>query len=183
MYAQDAHLYMLHDSAVHLLAEALQRRFSKVQFVHKHINAEGFICEVALEHALVAEDLAELERDIACMIASNWPCRSIYWSHQRALAHARHHGQHDQFAQFEQASSSDDVLRPAYAANPPQLCSSWPGADWPDDLAIYQHGAFVEICSGPHVEFAGEIGVCRLTRVEVVRGSEMLQRISGRVEV
>ncbi len=176
-----ARLCMRHDAAAHLLAEALQQRFPDAQFVHRHANEEGFICEVALEHALALEDLAALEQHMAAMVARNWPCQRVYWSQQRVLAYMRRQGQHEQCVWLEQASR-EDAPRPIYMASSPQLCGSWSGADWPDDLAVYQHGNFVEVCAGPHVESVGEIGVCRLLRVESVRESAGLQRISGRVD-
>lgn len=175
MQQQNAQLHMRHEAATHLLAEALQQRFPQVQVVHRHVNEEGFICEVALEHALSPADLAALEQQMAEMVASNWPCRRVYWSPQQALANAHRHEQHEQLNQREPACQ-DNV------ASLPQLCGSWPGVDWPDDLLTYRHGDFAEICAGPRVGSVGEIGVCRLLRVEVVRGSEGLQRIVGRVE-
>lgn len=199
MQQQNAQLHMRHEAATHLLAEALQQRFPQARVVHTHVNEEGFICEVALECALSPADLAALEQQIALLAAGaagtprqvftpaklrsvrNWPCRGVHWSPQQDLANARRHEQIEQLDQRELACQ-DDALQPVHAASLPQLCGSWPGADWPDDPLSYQRGDFAEVCTGPHVEYVGEIGVCRLRRVEIVRGSAGLQRIAGRVE-
>lgn len=167
-----------HDSAAHLLAEAMQELFPSAQFVNQHTNVEGFICEIVLAHLLVRADLAALEQRIAQLIARNWPCRRAYWSRSQALAYFRQHGQASQVAWLEQLPD-ENVLQHVYAADYPHLCSSSPDSGWPEDVLIFQHGNAVALCAGPHVEYAGEIGVCKLIRVEVVRGPEGLQRIYG----
>lgn len=171
-------LLQRHDSAAHLLAEAMQELFPSAQFVNQHANIEGFICEIALAHVLSLADLAALEQRIAQLIARNWPCRRAYWSRSQALAYFRQHGQASQVARLEQLSN-EKVPQHAYAADYPHLCSFSPNSEWPEDVLIFQHGNMIALCAGPHVEYAGEIGVCKLMQVEVVRGSEGLQRIYG----
>lgn len=170
-----------HDSAAHLLAEAMQELFPTAQRVNQHANVEGFVCEIDLKYALLPTDLAALERHMADLIARNWPCRRAYWSRLQALAYFRRHGQTHQIARLEQAADEAMPQRNA-VANYPHLCGSRPDADWPEDVLVYQHGHFMDLCAGPHVEYVGEIGECKLRRVEFVRGSEELQRIYGVVE-
>lgn len=175
-------LLQRHDSAAHLLVEVMQERFSEAQLVNKHANVEGFICEIALASMLSPADLAVLEQHMAQLIARNWPCGRAYWSYQQALAYFRQHGRAYQVAQLVHASDAGVASQYAYAANYPQFCGSFSNAEWPADVLIYQHGDFVDLCSGSHVEYMSEIGVCKLLRVEVVHGSEGLQRIYGSVE-
>ncbi|MGH2510266.1 MAG: hypothetical protein ACRDHZ_23060, partial [Ktedonobacteraceae bacterium] len=105
-----------------------------------------------------------------------------YWSYLQALAYFRQHGQVHQIARLAQASDEGAASQHAYTASYPQLCAASPNAAWPADVLIYQHGAFADLCAASHVEYAGEVGVCRLVRVEVVRGLEGLQRVYGVVE-
>lgn len=170
-----------HDSAAHLLAEAMYACFPAGQLVHKHVNAEGFLCEFALEHVLWPADLVRLEQHIVDLIARNWPCQRVYWSRPRALAYFRRLGRASQLAQLEQVFN-EEAFQHANLVNYPHLCHAFSEAEWPADVLIYQHGDYAELCSGSHVEYAGEVGKCRLVRVEVVRGSEGLQRIYGCVE-
>lgn len=174
-------LLQRHDSAAHLLAEAMYACFPAGQLVHKHINAEGFLCEFALEDVLLPADLARLEQYVAYLIARNWPCQRVYWSHSRALEYFRRLGRASQLVQLEQASN-EEAFRCANIVNYPHLCHAFSEAKWPEDVLVYQHGEYIELCPGSHVEYAGEVGECQLVRVEVVSESEGLQRIYGVVE-
>ncbi|MEO7018928.1 MAG: hypothetical protein ABI234_02120 [Ktedonobacteraceae bacterium] len=57
--------------------------------LNAHANVEGFICEIALEHALSPANLAALEQHIAQMIARNLPCTRAYWSRSQSLDYLR----------------------------------------------------------------------------------------------
>lgn len=176
-----AHMQKRHDSAAHLLAEAIQKLFPGVQFANKHANAEGFLCEIALEQPLAPADLAALEQYMAQLVERGAPCSRAYWSRAKALEYFRRQGQADNIAQLEQAPD-DEASPQVYAANHPQLCGSWPNDEWPADVLIYQHGEFIDLCSAPHVEYAHEIGACKLLRVAQVRDGKGLQRVYGMAE-
>ena len=52
------------------------------------------------------------------------------------------------------------------------------------DITLYRHGGFVDLCRGPHVQRAGQIGAWKLTELagSYWRGDErnkMLQRVSA----
>ncbi len=86
---RQTHQKQRHDSAAHLLAEAMQELFPAAQLINTHANVGGFICEIALEHALSPADLATLEQHMAQMIARNLPCTRAYWSRPQALDYLR----------------------------------------------------------------------------------------------
>lgn len=184
--ARQAHLRRCHDSAAHLLAEAMQEFFPDVQLANTYVNSEGFSSDFALERALAASDLAALEQHIASMIARNLPCTRAYWSRPRLLAYFRQHSQSHKIVQLADVPTDNNAPRPLYAASSPQLCGVYTHEMWPDDLLVYQHGSFVDLCNHPHVEHAGEIGTCRLVRVEYTHeyaeSGIRLQRIYGQVE-
>lgn len=175
-----------HDSAAHLLAEAMQEFFPDGQFARMYVNSEGFSADFALECALAASDLAALEQLIASMIARNLPCTRAYWSRPRLLAYFRQHRQSHKIVQLADVSKNENAPRPLYVVSSPQLCGVYAHETWPEDVLVYQHGSFVDLCDHPHVEQAGEIGVCKLVRVEYTHeraGSGIrLQRIYGQVE-
>lgn len=178
-----AQLQRRHDSAAHLLAEAIQERFPGAQVAGLYANVEGFLCEFTLAYMLESADLAALEQRIALMVARDLPCTQAYWSRSRALAHFRSQGQGYRVAQLEQTPAYD-AFPPAYMASYPHLCACFPANTWPADVLVYQHGNFVDLCAGPHVEHVGEIGLCKLERVEDVRAQSdaTQQRIYGIVE-
>lgn len=171
-------LHARNDSAARLLAEAIQQRYPEARGLRWYANDEGFVYEFAPVHRLAPGDLAALERDLAILITRNRLEQRIDRSRIRALA------LHCQQNRGEQASEDND--QPIRAFNAPQLCGSWPNHDWPDDAVVHQHGNPAEICAGSPIAFAGEIGVCRLVKVEIVRSleetGELVERIFGRID-
>ena len=144
-------------SAAHLMARAIMNIFDDVQIDIGPKTDEGFYYDVDLPHRITPDDFPKIEAEIARLIALDEPfVRKVVTREECATMLA---GQHYKLERL---------------------------ADIPDgeDISTYAVGDYVEMCRGPHVAHAKEIGVVHLTRVagSYYRGDEhnkMLQRVYG----
>ena len=147
-------------SAAHLLARAVQNLFEDVQVDIGPATDEGFYYDFDLPHRLSPEDFPKIEQEIARLIALDEPFvrREVSADEAREILKG----------QAYKLSRLEDVIAKGEA------------------ISIYTVGDYAEMCRGPHVEHAKQIGVVRLTKVagSYYRGDEknkMLQRVYGMV--
>ncbi len=147
-------------SAAHLLARAVQNLFEDVQVDIGPATDEGFYYDFDLPHRLSPEDFPKIEQEIARLIALDEPFvrREVSADEAREILKG----------QTYKLSRLEDVIAKGEA------------------ISIYTVGDYAEMCRGPHVEHAKQIGVVRLTKVagSYYRGDEknkMLQRVYGMV--
>lgn len=62
---------------------------------------------------------------------------------------------HDE-ASVQQASSGNAFQQFSVAAYP-QLCGSWPGDGWPEDILLEQRDDLIDRCAAEHIECPGEM--------------------------
>ncbi len=147
-------------SAAHLLARAVQNLFEDVQVDIGPATDEGFYYDFDLPHRLSPEDFPKIEQEIARLIALDEPFvrREVSADEAREILKG----------QTYKLSRLEDVIAKGEA------------------ISIYTVGDYAEMCRGPHVGHAKQIGVVRLTKVagSYYRGDEknkMLQRVYGMV--
>ncbi len=151
-------LQRMRHSAAHVMAEAVQELFPDAKFAIGPAIEDGFYYDFALPRPLTPDDLPEIERRMAHIIAAKYPFVQDRWPREKALEY---------FRQKEQPYKVEiiEIL--------------------PDEeVGIYQQGNFLDLCRGPYVENTGQIGPFKLMRVAGAywRGDEMrdrLQRIYG----
>ena len=144
-------------SAAHMMARAIVNLFEDVQVDIGPATDDGFYYDFDLPHRLSPEDFPKIEAEIARLIAQDEPfVKKVVPREECAKLLA---GQKYKLERL---------------------------ADIPEGEAIstYSVGDYVEMCRGPHVEHAKQIGVVKLTRVagSYYRGDEknkMLQRVYG----
>ncbi len=149
---------MRRHSAAHLMARAIMNLFEGVQVDIGPATDEGFYYDFDLEHRLTPEDFPKIEAEIARLIALDEP--------------------------FVRKEVSADEAKAVLAGQQYKLERL---ADVVTDgvaISTYTVGDYVEMCRGPHVAHAKEIGVVKLTRIagSYYRGDEknkMLQRVYG----
>jgi len=148
-----------HDSA-HVLAMAVQDLFPGTQVTIGPAIEEGFYYDFARDQPFTPDDLARIEARMREIVEADLPTRREVWPRDKAIAHFEEIGEH-------------------YKA---ELIRSIP-AD--EDVSIYFHGDWHDLCRGPHFVSTGKIGQAfRLMNVAGAywRGDSknaQLQRIYG----
>ena len=144
-------------SAAHMMARAIMNLFDDVQVDIGPATDDGFYYDFDLPHRLSPEDFPKIEAEIARLIALDEP-----------------------FVQKTVTRAECEKLLAGQKYKLDRL------ADIPEGepITVYSVGDYVEMCRGPHVQHAKQIGVVKLTRVagSYYRGDEknkMLQRVYG----
>ena len=151
-------LQRMRHSAAHVMAEAVQEMFPGAKFAIGPAIEDGFYYDFELPRPLIPEDLPEIERRMARIVAGKYPFVRERWPREKALEYFR---------------NKDQVYKVEIIENLPD-----------EEVGIYQQHNFLDLCRGPHVENTGEIGPFKLMKIAGAywRGDEhrpMLQRLYG----
>ena len=159
---------MRHSSA-HVMAGAVTELFPDAQLGIGPAIDDGFYYDFLLPRPLTPDDLGVIEERMHASVAADHPFvrQELPFDEGRALFESRN--------QPFKVEILDDL-----AARAMELGEPLP------PISTYQHGAFIDLCKGPHVASTGKIGAFKLLTVAGAywRGSEkrpMLQRIYGTV--
>jgi len=156
-------------SAAHVMAEAVMDLFPGTRLGIGPAISGGFYYDFELPRALTPDDLAAIEARMAESVkADHRFVRKVLDPDAGRAFFA----DHDQPFKVE---ILDDLRRAADEAGEP-----------PPEVSTYEHGPFVDLCRGPHVESTGRIGPFKLLSVAGAywrgdRKRPMLQRIYGTV--
>ncbi|MBA3235375.1 MAG: threonine--tRNA ligase [Chloroflexi bacterium] len=156
-------------SAAHVMAEAVLELFPGTKLGIGPAITDGFYYDFQLARPLTPDDLAAIETRMAASVAADHPFERRKFSPAEGRAF---------FAERDQpfkVEILDDLAAKAERDGTPMPPTS-----------VYEHGAFVDLCKGPHVAATGAIGPFKLLAVAGAywRGDEkrpMLQRIYGTV--
>jgi threonyl-tRNA synthetase len=164
-----APLDAMRHSAAHVMAEAVLELFPGAKLGIGPAIDNGFYYDFDLPRSLTPEDLAAIEERMAASVAAAhvFVRKELAFDAARAAAVGA--------GQAYKVEILDDLAARAEAAGEPLPVTSF-----------YEHGAFSDLCKGPHVETTAAIGPLRLLSVAGAywRGDEkrpMLQRIYGTV--
>jgi len=148
-----------HDTA-HILAMAVQELFPGTQVTIGPVIENGFYYDFARKEPFTEDDLKSIEVKMKEIVDRNVKTRREVWNRDKAIKHFRKKGE-------------------TYKA---ELIESIPPGE---EVSIYFHGEWHDLCRGPHLSSTGKIGkYFKLTKVSGAywRGdsnNEMLQRIYG----
>ena len=148
-----------HDTA-HILAMAVQELFFGTQVTIGPVIDDGFYYDFAKKESFTQEDLNSIEKRMLEIVERDEPTRREVWERDKAINHFKKKGE-------------------TYKA---EIIQSIPKGE---DVSIYFHGKWHDLCRGPHLLSTGKIGkFFKLTKVSGAywRGdsnNEMLQRIYG----
>ena len=148
-----------HDTA-HILAMAVQELFPGTQVTIGPVIENGFYYDFARKEPFTEDDLEKIENKMKEIVDRNEITRREVWERNKAISHFKEKGE-------------------AYKA---ELIQAIPETE---DVSIYFHGDWHDLCRGPHLSSTGKIGkFFKLTKVSGAywRGdsnNEMLQRIYG----
>jgi len=148
-----------HDTA-HILAMAVQELFSGTQVTIGPVIEDGFYYDFSRKEPFTEEDLTKIENRMKEIVDRNEITKREIWARSKAISHFKKKGE-------------------IYKA---EIIESIPKEE---QVSIYFHGKWNDLCRGPHLSSTGKIGkFFKLTKVSGAywRGdsnNEMLQRIYG----
>ncbi|CAO6132035.1 ThrS Threonyl-tRNA synthetase [Candidatus Pelagibacterales bacterium] len=148
-----------HDTA-HVLAMAVQELFKDTQVTIGPVIENGFYYDFSRKKPFTDEDLAKIEEKMVEIIDRDEPTIREVWDREKAIEHFKKKGE-------------------LYKA---EIINSIPAKE---EISIYFHGKWHDLCRGPHLTSTGKIGKAfKLTKLAGAywRGdsnNEMLQRIYG----
>jgi threonyl-tRNA synthetase len=153
-------LELIRHDAAHILAMAVQDLYPGTQVTIGPAIDDGFYYDFAREVPFTPDDLRRIEAKMHELVDADLPTRREVWPRDAAIAHFENMGEH-------------------YKA---ELIRSIP-AD--EDVSIYFHGNWHDLCRGPHFASTAKIGhAFKLTKIAGAywRGdaqNAQLQRIYG----
>ena len=150
---------MRHDTA-HVLAMSVQELFPKTQVTIGPTIEDGFYYDFARKEPFTDDDLVKIEKRMQEIVERNDLTKREVWKREIAIDHFKKIGEHYKAEIIEGIPKNEEV-------------------------SIYFHGKWHDLCKGPHLPSTGKIGKAfKLTKVSGAywRGdskNEMLQRIYG----
>ena len=158
-------LEVLRHTCAHVLAQAIRRLYPGTHLAIGPVIADGFYYDMEVRDAagapvrLTVEDFPTIEREMARVIAEDFPVQRERWARGEARAHFEKDGE------AFKVEIIDDL--------PPEA-----------EITVYRQGDFHDLCRGPHLPSTGRIPAFKLLSVAGAywRGDEhrpMLQRLYG----
>ena len=148
-----------HDTA-HILAMAVQELFPGTQVTIGPVIENGFYYDFSRKEPFTPQDLEKIEKKMKEIVEKDEPTRREVWDREQAKKH------------YKKIDEKYKV----------ELVDSIPEEQ---EVSIYYHGKWYDLCRGPHLTSTGKIGkYFKLTKVSGAywRGdsnNEMMQRIYG----
>ncbi|WP_221794255.1 threonine--tRNA ligase [Oceanobacter mangrovi] len=160
----DDGLDIIRHSCAHLLGHALKQLFPTAQMVIGPVIRNGFYYDIACEHSFTPDDISAIEARMKELISSHYDVIKRMTPRAEAI---------DLFSQRNEQYKLrliDDIAAPE--------------AGMADELGLYFHQEYLDMCRGPHVPNTRFLKHFKLTGVSGAywRGdanNEQLQRIYG----
>ena len=155
----DDGLHVIRHSASHVMADAICRIWPDAKLSIGPSTADGFYYDIDLEHRITDDDLEKIEAEMAKIVAAD-----------------------DSFERCDiERSDALDRYRAEGEIYKVELIEDF---DPQEDITVYRHGAFEDLCRGPHVPSTGYIKAWKILKIAGAywRGDEnrqVLQRIYG----
>ena len=121
-------------SSSHIMADAVKRLFPKVKLAIGPAIDEGFYYDFDKEGGFTADDLAEIEKEIARIIKEKLDFKQVFKTRAEAKKILK-----DEPYKLELLNELED-----------------------EKISFFEHGKYMDMCIGPHVKNTGEIGVVKL---------------------
>ena len=153
-------LEVLRHDAAHILAMAVQEVYPGTQVTIGPVIENGFYYDFARKEPFTNDDLIKIEKKMEEIVDRNEKTTRHVWKREDAIKHFKKIGE-------------------KYKA---EIIESIPSGE---EISIYSHGDWSDLCRGPHLSSTGKIGKAfKLIKVSGAywRGdstNEMLQRIYG----
>ncbi|MGB9675115.1 MAG: threonine--tRNA ligase [Candidatus Nanoarchaeia archaeon] len=143
-------------SSAHVLADAVKRLWPNVKLCIGPAVDEGFYYDFDKKEPFTQEDLKKIEEEMTKIITANLEFKQVLLSKKEA-----------------EALLKDEPYKLELLKEIPE-----------EKVSFYQHGKFIDLCRGPHIQSTGQIGAIKLlnTASAYWRGDPkkpILQRIYG----
>ena len=153
-------LEVIRHDAAHVLAMAVQELFPGTQVTIGPVIENGFYYDFSRKEPFTEGDLKKIENKMKEIVDRNDLTKREVWKRDEAIKHFKKIGEH-----YKSEIVKDIPMN--------------------EEISIYYHGKWHDLCKGPHLPSTGKIGKAfKLTKVAGAywRGdskNEMLQRIYG----
>jgi threonyl-tRNA synthetase len=153
-------LEVIRHDAAHILAMAVQELYPGTQVTIGPVIENGFFYDFSRKEPFTEEDLKKIEKKMSEIVDRDEKTKREVWKRDDAIKHFLEIGEKYKAEIIEDIPSREEV-------------------------SIYHHGKWHDLCRGPHLASTGKIGKAfKLTKVSGAywRGdskNEMLQRIYG----
>jgi threonyl-tRNA synthetase len=147
-------------SAEHVMADAVKRLWPEVEIdAGRQDHSEKYQYDFRFARAFTAEDLERIEAKMREIVAENSPFERIEVSRAEAARIFAAMGESLKLQRLQDIPAGDTIT-------------------------LFRHGAFTDLCRGPHLQRAGQIGAVKLLEASGVywkgdEANERLQRIYG----
>jgi threonyl-tRNA synthetase len=151
---------VIRHSAEHVMADAVKRLFPSAQIdVGRTDHSEKFQYDFLVERPFKPEDLEQIEKEMSKILAEKSVFSREVMKREEAKRFFAERGEE------LKVSRIDDIPED-------------------DEITVFWHGSFADLCRGPHVQRTDQIGAFRLLEIAGAywRGDErnpMLQRVYG----
>ena len=149
-------LHIMRHSCAHIMAEAVQELYPGTQIAFGPATDDGYFYDFELPNNISSDDFGAIEKKMAEINKADEPfVREVVSIEEAKKIFA------DQRFKLEHIDDLTD-----------------------QEISIYRHGSFVDLCAGPHVPSAGKIGAFKMMKLAGAywRGDatrEQLQRLYG----
>ncbi len=149
-------LHILRHSCAHIMAEAVQELYPGTQIAFGPATDDGYFYDFLLPENISSDAYPAIEKKMAQIIKRNEPfVREVVSIDEAKRIFA------DQKFKLEHIDDLTD-----------------------EEISIYRHGSFVDLCAGPHIPRAGKIGAFKLMKLagaywRADASREQLQRLYG----
>ncbi|MFH2232366.1 MAG: threonine--tRNA ligase [Patescibacteria group bacterium] len=164
-------------SAAHVMAAAIHRLFPKAKFGVGPVIDFGFYYDINIGRPVTPEDVAAIEEEMQRIVREDLEFKREEISIDQAIS------MFEELGQIYKVELLSDLKEKGTTRLSQEEQSEFDGEN-SNIASIYRTGSFVDLCRGPHVERASQIGKFKLTKVAGAywRGNvenPQLQRIYG----
>lgn len=179
----DEQLHAMRHSLAHITAAAVQRLWPEAKFGVGPVVEHGFYYDIDLGDRKISEqNFAKIEKEMRKLIAYGDTFERFTMPVDQAIDWARDTGQPYKEELLNDLKRSGTTVAKDLDADELGLAADGNAAV--EEVSFYKNGNFVDLCRGPHVAKASDVGAFKLLRVAGAywRGKEtnpQMQRLYG----
>jgi len=150
-------IYAMRHSCAHLMAAAVMELFPDAKFGVGPVIENGFFYDMLLSAPLTPEDLPRIEEKMKEIRDRNDAYERSVWKLGDAIQYFTEHSQN-----FKVELLQDLKIKGTTVMKDLKEMDETLGDAGVDEVSVYTTGAFVDLCRGPHIARAKEIGPFKL---------------------